>query len=1276
MITGFIKGQALQISSPVIVASSIDYLEAKFAFQTGDWNDLEKWAHFTCGGVSHVIRLKDDKIGREMHLNLFTGIWKVYIHGTGKSGMRITTNEAELTVRPTGAENDEVFPTIPPSVAEQIAADATEAKEIAVKLRDDAENGRFDGASITVSNVTESTADGGSNVVTFSDGKTLTVKNGSKGSTGDKGDKGDKGDTGDKGADGITPHVGENGNWWIGDTDTGVSVAPSIVQTTGDSKTAVMSQKATTAEIKGRTEIEGKFIETDITDSLDVEMGFYYSKDIANVGKATGTAAEGCTGLIPVQEGDFFKITSTYGYFRILVAEFDSEQTYISYNGQVDGQYITVNGYEYTVPSGVSYIAINNVSQSSRPMSVKKCEPVTIKEELSKLKEEVTGLSIYAENGIVGGNFSKLDGWAAVGGTLSASNGAGIVTADKSGYRVGISAKFGEYEQGDKVFFKANILAPYGEGGSTQQNQVYIDIYNNSSTGLKYAVQNRLVADLERRDYYGVIEFDGAYFVAPTFFIATYINAQYIPNGAKVEFRDIMGVNLTKAFGAGNEPTADEFYALLDGFDNRWFDGEVDLFSPEAEARRIYDGSALTKDIIVTVGKNGDFLTLNGAIEHLSHYYPVYKKGGINCNIKILAGTVINEQIYANQIDLQYITITAEAGDNNTETISIDGVSHTMVIVDVDASGFGVTANAHDARGNYPFIAGENAAKLPTIGCLFRLLPDTVEEGKTVCGMLCNRGSEGVVLAASGFDGFNDGCIANNESSITIREGVSRNMTRWGVHARHNGEVSARSCVCTNCGIAAYADRVADLDVREAVLDGSTVAIMGFNTSRVNANGANITGGGSNSEALIQANGGSVVNCIGINMNDIADSITVYSATTGGTVVTDTGVVGGVEIVQETGDSETATMSQKAVTDEFNKQRLEVNNQSANALKGKASGEAIAIYDISPVEHTIDAKVRSKNLAMVNEYELNGTFINFVIYKGYINTPFCLSWKQDFVSNNGAAIFSVRTIKSGEYVQSIGDRKDAQSPYKETIKPTSEEVEVLIVNWAGGIGNLSNIQLEVGTEPTEYKPFVDVSTVKVKAQGKNLIAYPYTDTSKTVNGVTFTDNGDGSITANGTATDANALFNLGYFELNLNTSYSLSGMNGNSKQSVFLQITVDGKANRTYDVPIVVTPSNSTDTNTLFCVKKGETVNNLTIYPQLEIGTVATEYEPYNIEPIEYTVNADGTIDGLCSIYPTTTLIADTANVIIDAEYNKDANKVVASLEDRIAALEAMIINY
>lgn len=56
----------------------------------------------------------------------------------------------------------------------------------------DGQNGA-DGTSVTVTSVTESTEDGGSNVVTFSDGKTLTVLNGK---------------TGENGADGKTPVKG------------------------------------------------------------------------------------------------------------------------------------------------------------------------------------------------------------------------------------------------------------------------------------------------------------------------------------------------------------------------------------------------------------------------------------------------------------------------------------------------------------------------------------------------------------------------------------------------------------------------------------------------------------------------------------------------------------------------------------------------------------------------------------------------------------------------------------------------------------------------------------------------------------------------------------------------------------------------------------------------------------------------------------------------------------------------------------------------------------
>ena len=58
------------------------------------------------------------------------------------------------------------------------------------------------GTSVKVKSVATSLEDDGNNIVKFTDGSTLTIKNGSKGSNGEKGEKGDKGDKGDRGTDG------------------------------------------------------------------------------------------------------------------------------------------------------------------------------------------------------------------------------------------------------------------------------------------------------------------------------------------------------------------------------------------------------------------------------------------------------------------------------------------------------------------------------------------------------------------------------------------------------------------------------------------------------------------------------------------------------------------------------------------------------------------------------------------------------------------------------------------------------------------------------------------------------------------------------------------------------------------------------------------------------------------------------------------------------------------------------------------------------------------
>ena len=56
--------------------------------------------------------------------------------------------------------------------------------------------------------------------ITYTNGQTTTYTV-TNGADGPKGDKGDKGDTGQKGDPGTTPEIGENGNWYLGEIDTG-----------------------------------------------------------------------------------------------------------------------------------------------------------------------------------------------------------------------------------------------------------------------------------------------------------------------------------------------------------------------------------------------------------------------------------------------------------------------------------------------------------------------------------------------------------------------------------------------------------------------------------------------------------------------------------------------------------------------------------------------------------------------------------------------------------------------------------------------------------------------------------------------------------------------------------------------------------------------------------------------------------------------------------------------------------------------------------------------
>ena len=80
---------------------------------------------------------------------------------------------------------------------------------------------------------------------------------GEQGMQGIQGEKGDKGDKGDTGNDGITPTIGDNGNWFIGSTDTGkpskgADVSSAVIISSYDDD-ATKIEKLLSAEENGKT---------------------------------------------------------------------------------------------------------------------------------------------------------------------------------------------------------------------------------------------------------------------------------------------------------------------------------------------------------------------------------------------------------------------------------------------------------------------------------------------------------------------------------------------------------------------------------------------------------------------------------------------------------------------------------------------------------------------------------------------------------------------------------------------------------------------------------------------------------------------------------------------------------------------------------------------------------------------------------------------------------------------------------------------------------------
>lgn len=147
-----------------------------------------------------------------------------------------------------------------------------------------------------------------------------------------------------------------------------------------------------------------------------------------------------------------------------------------------------------------------------------------------------------------------------------------------------------------------------------------------------------------------------------------------------------------------------------------------------------------------------------------------------------------------------------------------------------------------------------------------------------------------------------------------------------------------------------------------------------------------------------------------------------------------------------------------------------------------------------------------------------------------------------------------------------------------------------------------------------------------KTTGKNILPYPFVHTTRTIYGITFTDNKDGTITLNGTSTFSTTT-SIADFYLCRNISisagtYTLSGCpSGGSTYKYRLMMSIKksgGTTTYASDIGQGYSFTVDTDATVTLTIRIGGeigTVSNLVFKPQLEEGSTATEYEPYHTSP-------------------------------------------------------------
>lgn len=370
-----------------------------------------------------------------------------------------------------------------------------------------------------------------------------------------------------------------------------------------------------------------------------------------------------------------------------------------------------------------------------------------------------------------------------------------------------------------------------------------------------------------------------------------------------------------------------------------------------------------------------------------------------------------------------------------------------------------------------------------------------------------------------------------------------------------------------------------------------------------------------------------------------------------------------VDVTQETGESKTAVMSQKSVTEELIKRdndisrtnkRIENLEDRISPSMFKTDSDVAYIKDVpanacpyaevskiggmtrktenliptdyddgtSKTQNGLTFTVREDGAVVINGTQSGVASFNFKINNFVLEAgTYTLSGAPE---NAGNARLSIKDNTGGVVLAQTNGAKSGTFTLTERMACTYLQIYV-----SSGTQTFNNVvfkpMLNAGATALPYSKrfegFRNTKVTRIKSIGAQLLPFPYVETQTTINGVTYTVNADRSITANGTASAGSYFRLIGGFAgekvpipnwLEVGKTYTLStGSNACNCVCYFYKQSGESAYFGTAWTPTFTVPEGYDYIGIFFYVAKETTVSNLTCYPMLNRGNTALPYAPY-----------------------------------------------------------------